>query len=60
MKIIKEIEQFGDVHDGTCAGSGYKHFDHSQHEELYGFSISVDLYTKAAADASTLEDLIQV
>eukprot|EP00746_Dinoflagellata_sp_MGD_P008059 gnl/MRDRNA2_/MRDRNA2_116068_c0_seq1.p1 gnl/MRDRNA2_/MRDRNA2_116068_c0~~gnl/MRDRNA2_/MRDRNA2_116068_c0_seq1.p1 ORF type:complete len:278 (-),score=50.16 gnl/MRDRNA2_/MRDRNA2_116068_c0_seq1:163-942(-) len=60
MKIVSVIEQFGDVHNGTCPVSGYKQFNYTQQVYLYGYSINVDFYTKTAPDASTLEDPIQV
>merc|ERR1712118_431993 len=59
MKLISVIEQFGDVHNGTCIGSGYKHFDHTQQVDMYGISVNVDLYTKSAPNPSTREDLIR-
>lgn len=35
-ELITTVEEFGDVHNGTCAKHAYSTFDHSLQYPLYG------------------------
>ena len=44
--LVKVVEQFGDVKNGTCPKNapGYSKFDHSLPYALYGVNVTVDMY----------------
>lgn len=47
--LVKTVEQFGDVHNGTCPHHGYGVFDHSEEHELYGAHLTIDMWKKSTS-----------
>jgi len=47
--LVKTVEQFGDVHNGSCTQHAYTVFDYSLQTYLYGVNITVDMYKKSSA-----------
>lgn len=50
--LVKTVEQFGDVLNGSCTQHAYTDFDHSLQTYLYGVNITVDMYKKSSAPAA--------
>merc|ERR1711907_80318 len=46
-KLVKTVEQFGDVLNGTCTSHAFTDYDHSLSYNLYGENITVDMFKKA-------------
>jgi len=49
--LVKTVEQFGDVLNGSCTQHAYTDFDHSLQTYLYGTNITVDMYKSSAPAA---------
>merc|ERR1712166_33819 len=49
--LVKTVEQFGDVLNGSCTQHAYTRFDHSIQTYLYGANITVDMYKSSAPAA---------